>query len=296
MLTRRAHPVIPALFVGAYLAALLTATLVERVILAGLVMCLLMVHHRSFQRGFAEIRIFLPFLVLYTLIGSLFGQGTVHTSPILWNGPTWEGMGHLLVTEASLRAAGERALTLFTLMALLFLVGRNLSLEDTTFWLRRAFPRIALTLGMVVQFMPSLLMERDRIAALFAVRDQRWTAETRARTSSLRQRMNALQRMTTVYRVLLMNALERSWTFAESLYVRGYGAAHRTRYQHARWNVSDTQSCVCLAIVGVCLFLPLAFHVLQWGELPMSLWTLAKVCTLSGLIWTGIGGITHARD
>lgn len=287
------HPVILSFYSALFVVALLTAPFTERAAFAVLLLVLLMLRHQSFRHGALQIRVFLPYLALYCLIGSLFGDPA--TGHLLWQAPAWHWMNHLgikklVLTTGSLQASLKRALTLFTLMEFMVFIGRNLSLEDTTFWLERSFPRLALTLGMVVQFFPTLLNERDRIAALFAVRLRSHTNTHPA--SFLSRQVSSAQQTATVYRVLLLNALDRSWTFAESLYVRGYGASRRTRYKHVRWHATDTRQLVCLVGVAFCLLSRATVR--NWaptvgisGELIGGIDKVMWLFVFAGLAWQG---------
>ncbi len=103
----------------------------------------------------------------------------------------------------------------------------------------RRFSRAGLTLAMVMNFFPQFISERTRIAELFRLR-----AANSASASTL---IGCVQVEATIYWVLLMNALERSWQLAESMYMRGYGSTGRSRYHIISWRWRDSATLIALA-------------------------------------------------
>jgi energy-coupling factor transport system permease protein len=182
----------------------------------------------------------LPFLVLYTAFGTLLGPAQ---GRLIWQGPHIPMLGTLTLTAGGLTAALTNSLTLWNIFIFVMTFARMIRTEDVTYWIGSRFNRIALTLSMVMRFIPDLIVERDRIGEVMGIRGH-LTAH-----SSLLRRMQA---MATVYRILLMNGLERSFSLAESMYVRGYGSAHRTRYHKPAWRAQDVWSTVA-AVIVICL-------------------------------------------
>jgi energy-coupling factor transport system permease protein len=189
-------------------------------------------------------RFAIPFMAMYTLIGALFAHPGEH---ILWRGPYVPLLGTLSVSRESIAASLTLALRMWNLLMLMFTFGEWVQPEDIVVLLRKPFARVALTISMVLNFIPQLIVERRRIL------DVAMTRGIRLESAKRRDRVRALA---TIYQTLLQNALERSWNLAESMHMRGYGTSNRTFYRPPKFRVSDTVSVglcavILMALIGV---------------------------------------------
>jgi len=168
------------------------------------------------------IRFSIPTMLIYAGVSGLLVTGTNPSSFVLWNGPDVPLLGHLQWTVASITLAFRNVLQIWNIIVLFLALGRLTQPDDIVRFCGKRFGRMALAFTMMLQIMPNLLIERDRVAQLARMRG----AFTGTSRWSARLRGTAL-----VYRTVLQNALERSWQLAESMYVRGYGAERRTFYR-----------------------------------------------------------------
>lgn len=168
-------------------------------------------------------------IVLFAVISALFAAGT---GRVLWQGPHISDLGTLRLTSGSVTAGFQRALRIWALLLGVAALAARVRPDDVTVWLGRWFSRAGLTLSMIMTFLPMVQRERQRLtefvwarAGFGQGRKQSWLDGVRAAA--------------VVVQALLANALERSWTLAESMYVRGYTASGRTLYRRASWSRFD---------------------------------------------------------
>jgi energy-coupling factor transport system permease protein len=191
-------------------------------------------------------RFAIPFMALYTLIGASFAHPGEH---ILWQRPHVPLLGTLAMSRESITASLTLALRMWNLLMLMFTFGERVRPEDIVFLLRPPFARVALTISMVMNFIPQLIAERRRIL------DVAMTRGFRLESTKRRDRVRALA---TIYQTLLQNALERSWSLAESMHMRGYGSPGRSFYRPPKFRVPDATAvgicaAILLALIGVAL-------------------------------------------
>jgi energy-coupling factor transport system permease protein len=235
---QRLHPASKALFFVSYACQLLTSaswwSLGAETILAGF----LLWRAARLRPSVAFLAwASLPFLLLYTLVSSLFAAPSDH---VWWQGPRIAWMGTLAISQESVLGALFRAIRLWGLLALLTVCGAMATVEDIAAWFGRRYSRVGLTIAMVVRLVPSLLEQRARIAEIVRMR---------ANVTKSSPWATRLKAQAVVYQAVLANALERSWNVAESMYVRGYGPMRRTLYNTAPWRRRDAVLCGTSALL-----------------------------------------------
>lgn len=214
-------------------------------------------------------------IVLFAVISALFATGT---GRVLWQGPHISDLGTLQLTSGSVTAGFQRALRIWALLLGVAAFAARVRPDDVTVWLGRWFSRAGLTLSMIMTFLPMVQRERQRLtefvwarAGFGQGRKQSWLDGVRAAA--------------VVVQALLANALERSWTLAESMYVRGYTASGRTLYRRASWSRFDVGM-----LAGLLVVIPVtgAAGVLDHtGNVTLAAWMRTG---LSGWIWVIIIG------
>ncbi len=266
---------------------------------------------RSRLRGMVRVLQFsLPLMLLYTLIqaalssdqsspssaaGTLVSSapGAEGLSRILWVGPTVPTLGQLMITTGSLLGGIDRALHLWALLLGVMAITRMIRPDHVTVWLGRHFGRVGLTISMMMNFLPLMQAEYHRIHEYVWLRagigsDAKWRDRLRATGA--------------VLQALLMNALERSWFLAESMFVRGYGARVRTFYHHTPWRTRDTWTLTAWVLLGAAA---VVLNVANPGtggmtanpsamSLGAQCWLAADVLAAS-LICLWMGGLFHAN-
>jgi energy-coupling factor transporter transmembrane protein EcfT len=199
------------------------------------------------------VRITLPFVCLYALVSIGYASAHPLVPPVWLTISRVPLLGTLVVTKRGLDVGCTEALHWFDVLVIFWAISGQVSADDIQHWLGRRFARAGLSLAMVLHFVPELLAERERVLDWMTVR--RRNLAHQASSSRLVRWRRELQMQKTLYRVLLTNALERAWQLAETMTVRGYGSARKTRYTLVRWRPYDGWLCVLcvLALTGVVL-------------------------------------------
>lgn len=239
--TRRPHPTLLGLYVLSWgIAVYSVHTVAQQVVMLTVVLGVLSMTSADGRGGTRLLAWSVPMMFLYTLVSSLFG---ISDGVVLWYGPHIPTLGTLTISTGGIRDSLLRTLRLWDLLTFLVIVMRRIRPDDIAHGLGRRFARVSLTLSMILNFMPTLLAERRRVADMVVLRGA--IGSNTARSTRLRAQA-------VVYQTLLMNALDRSWRLAESMHVRGYGSARRTNYKRAKWyRVDIWMGTVLLAALGV---------------------------------------------
>lgn len=277
-LHRKPHPTLLVLSVlGWTIAVYELATIVQQVLLLLVVWAVLWMSSANGARLWQVVIWSLPMMLLYAFVSSVFGQTG---GDVLWRGGHIPMLGTLTISTNSLQSGVVKALRIWNLLTLFIVVMRKVTSDDIAHWLGRRFSRVSLTLSIILNFMPNLLEERQRVNELVRLRGAVGTESPR----TTRLRAHAV-----VYQTLLMNALERSWRLAESMHVRGYSGMGRTLYHRAKWYPIDVWMSVAI-LGGLCLDVVLLmlnwalrtevwpYHLLQWGTACIQV-----IC----LVWMG---------
>jgi energy-coupling factor transporter transmembrane protein EcfT len=274
---RRPHPVASLVcFVGTAVEIGAVQSWLALVISTALVLWLVKQAARERESIWFLVRASVPLLLFYTLIGCWFAQPGDH---ILLQGPHVKYLGTLAISLESLGGTLFRAIRFWGILLLMAVLGSVTDAEDVAQWFGRRYSRVGITVAMVVRFIPGLLEERARIAELVRVRGA---------VDAHAARFHRIRAQVVVYQTLLMNALERSWAVAESMFVRGYGAGRRTLYAQPRWRREDV-----VVTAGAITVMTVAC-VQMWmarvqPALPMTPLEVAMVLGAATLvIWMGV--------
>lgn len=224
----------------------------------------------------------MPWILLYTAFTALL---TPEPAAAFWQGPRIPLLGTVSLSWLGLTTALTQGLRLWATLITVMALGAMVRVDDITAWLGARFARTSLTLAMVLSFIPNLQAERQRLLELNLVRGVTLASgplKTRVKKAAF------------VYLALLQNALERSWMLAESMHVRGYGSARRTRYRPQVWRNRDwllmTFALLLLLAAGWLLVLPLFFAPANpgWTAVCPDIAVLAEVAFS---VW--LGGMFH---
>ncbi|MCC6356366.1 MAG: hypothetical protein IT577_20965 [Verrucomicrobiae bacterium] len=157
----------------------------------------------------------LPPALMMAAINAFFsGAGSTILSPL----PAWWPGASAITLEAVAFGAIAGA-KLATVMATFALWARLSDTDRSLGLLGKAAPRTAVTLGIVIQLIPSLLREARQIQAIL------WSQGIDLRAGTLRSRAAAAGLL---WRTLLASALEGARDLAEALAARGFGSGPRS--------------------------------------------------------------------
>ncbi|HZG15028.1 MAG TPA: energy-coupling factor transporter transmembrane component T [Candidatus Bathyarchaeia archaeon] len=173
----------------------------------------------------------------FLLVNPLMGQNGV---TFLWKGPIVPVVGRMDLTVEELGYAVMAMLRLICLLLLSVMYQRGVDHDRFMLQFTKIAPKFVLTSLLAIRMVPFLSKELQRIQEIAQLRG------LQPRTPSLRAKL--IYQMS-VFRPLLLSAMEGSWQTAESLYARGFGSGPRTIYRRERMNVQER----------VCLFLLLVF-------------------------------------
>ncbi|QSO48318.1 energy-coupling factor transporter transmembrane component T [Alicyclobacillus mengziensis] len=218
----------------------------------------------------------LPLMVVYVMVQAVLTAST-DGGRLLWQGPTIPALGTLALSTKSLVGGLVGALRLWSILLGVMAVVRLVQPDDVIVWLGRRFARAGLTLSMMMNFLPLMQQEYIRLREYVYVRGH-VTAEaswwTRLRATGA------------VLQALLMNALERSWSLAESMFIRGYGSTSRSFYRRPRWSQPDTWMLIgFIAADGMSLTLGVTLNAAHAGL--RWLFCLDVLFVFSLLVWMG---------
>ncbi|QSO50191.1 hypothetical protein JZ785_14555 [Alicyclobacillus curvatus] len=232
------------------------------------------------RKLFAILVFSLPIMVIYVVVQATL-TASVDGGKLLWQGPTIPAFGTLALSTKSLIDSIVNGLRLWSVLLGVMAVVHLIQPDDVIVWLGRRFARAGLTISMMMNFLPLMQQEYSRLREYVWVRGQ---------ISGNASWLTRLRATGAVLQALLMNALERSWSLAESMHTRGYGSRARSFYRRPHWTQPDTWllvGFVAADIAGFMLGTSLGMSIVTQTGAWRWLFSFDVAFVFSMIIWMG---------